>query len=291
MQKGRQPETKRLGSDESCPKNAHTLLAAVGDTTHMHSDRRKSEFNHSWRGVIAAGRAAAVSAGLWLAGTAAASTTVQCLTEPIGDVEMTAPVAGTVAIIHHGEGTFVEAGTVVLELESRVEQLDLERRTVQVETLEAELARSETLLKNTSSISREEVDRKRGEVRVAAVEMALAREALAKRRITAPFAGVVTLLPVEVGEYCQPPRILLRLVDSRQFYAVANIDPAAANTLKLGTPVRLDVGVGRPEWFEGKIVFISPVVDQASGLLRIKALFANPDGRLRPGIAGQLNLP
>lgn len=222
---------------------------------------------------------------------AGAATRVQCLTEPIGDVEMSTPVAGTVAVIYHGEGQFVAAGTVVLELESRAEQLDLERRTVQVETLKAELTRSETLLSGTSSISREEVDKKRGEYRVAAIELELAKEALSRRRVVAPFAGVVTLLPVEVGEYCQPPRVLLRLVDSRQFYAVANVDPAVASGLATGRAVQLEVSADTKDHFDGKVVFISPVVDPASGLLRIKVLFDNPNSRLRPGIAGQLVLP
>lgn len=220
-----------------------------------------------------------------------AATTAQALTEPIGDVEMSTPVAGTVAIIHHGEGEAVPADAVVLELDSRVEQLDVERRTVQVETLQAELARSETLLKSTSSISREEIDKKRGEVRVATVELELAREALAKRRIVAPFAGVVTLLPVEVGEYCQPPRVLLRLVDASKFYAVANLEPGAAEGVQLGSAVEFATSATGPASHRGKIVFISPVVDPASGLLRVKALFENPQGRLRPGVAGFLKLP
>lgn len=220
-----------------------------------------------------------------------AATTAQALTEPIGDVELSTPVAGTVAVIHHGEGKSVPAGAVVLELDSRVEQLDVERRTVQVETLKAELARSETLLKSTSSISREEIDKKRGEVRVATVELELAREALAKRRIVAPFAGVVTLLPVEVGEYCQPPRVLLRLVDASRFNVVANVEPAAAEGLRPGSEVEFSISATGAASHRGKIVFISPVVDPASGLLRVKALFENPDGKLRPGVAGYLKLP
>lgn len=222
----------------------------------------------------------------------AAATRVQCLTESINDVELAAPVAGSVAVVRHGEGEFVEAGTIILELESRAEELEVERRTVEVETLKAELERSETLLKNTSSISREEVDKKRGEYRVAAVQLDLARDALAKRKIIAPFAGVVTLLPVKVGEYCQPPKTLVRLVDARQFYAVANVEPKSAAQVSVGAAVQLEAGdEGKIERFEGKVVFISPVVDAASGLLRLKAVFANPDARLRPGVAGRLVLP
>jgi RND family efflux transporter MFP subunit len=223
-----------------------------------------------------------------------AEVAVQCLTEPVGDVEMSTTVAGTVAKIHHGEGAFVEAGTVMLELESRSEQLEMERRTVQVETLKAELDRSERLLQSTSSISQEEVGKKRGEYRVAVLELELTREALAKRRIIAPFAGIVTLLPVEVGEYCQPSRVLVRLVDARQFYCVANIDPAVATGLALQGPVRLRLSEEAKDKgadLTGKIVFISPVVDPASGLLRIKALFSNLDGKVRPGVAGRLLLP
>ena len=41
-----------------------------------------------------------------------AAVAVQCLTESVGDVEMSSPVSGTVAVIHHGEGKFVEVGTV-----------------------------------------------------------------------------------------------------------------------------------------------------------------------------------
>lgn len=238
-------------------------------------------------------RALALAASL-LAGAplAPAATKVPCLTESIHDVEMAAPVAGTVAAIRHREGELVEAGAVLLELESRAEQLELERRQVQFETLKAELERSETLLKSTSSISREEVDKKRGEFRIASVELELAREALAKRRLVAPFGGVVSLVAVKVGEYCQPPRVLVRLVDARQFFAVANIEPGAAAALAVGSAVKLDAGdPARPQPFVGKIVFISPVVDPASGLLRIKAVFANPDSRLRPGVAGRLELP
>ena len=36
----------------------------------------------------------------------------------------------------------------------------------------------------------------------------------------------------------------------------------------------------------GKIVFISPVVDPASGLQKVKVLFDNAEGKIRPGVSG-----
>jgi multidrug efflux pump subunit AcrA (membrane-fusion protein) len=37
-----------------------------------------------------------------------------------------------------------------------------------------------------------------------------------------------------------------------------------------------------------KICFISPTVDAASGLARIKAIFENTDSKVRPGLAAKL---
>ena len=216
---------------------------------------------------------------------------VRCLTEPVDDVQMSSIVEGAVALINHGEGSFIQKGTVVLELESRSEELDVDRRKVLVDNLKATLERSEKLLKSTSSISMEEVDEARSEYQIAMLELELAKDALGKKRIKAPFSGVVTDLPIEVGEYCEPPQIILRMVDTRQFYCVANIDPEAAAKIKLNDPVSY-VTESRSSMapLTGKIVFISPVVDPASGLLRIKALFSNADQTVRPGEGGFLNL-
>ncbi|MEX0323832.1 MAG: efflux RND transporter periplasmic adaptor subunit [Puniceicoccaceae bacterium] len=216
---------------------------------------------------------------------------VRCLTEPVDDVMMSSIVHGTIARINFGEGSFVQKGSVILELESRPEELDVQRREVAVENLKATLERSEKLLQNTSSISMEEVDTARSDYKMAVLDLELARNALDNKKVVAPFSGVVTDLPLEVGEYCEPPQIIVRMVDTRNFYCVANIDPAIAAKLKLKDVVAFKLeNANGAEPINGEIVFISPVVDPASGLLRIKAVFPNPNGIVRPGEGGFLEL-
>ncbi|HEY5553148.1 MAG TPA: efflux RND transporter periplasmic adaptor subunit [Opitutaceae bacterium] len=221
----------------------------------------------------------------------AAEYSVRCLTEPIGDVYLSTSVAGTLSKINCTEGSFIEAGFVIIELDRRSEELEVERRDFFVANLKAELERSELLLAKTASIAAEEVEKKRAEFRIASAELELAREQLAKRQIVAPIAGVVTDLPLKVGEYCEPPKVLVRVVDSRKFYCVANIEPGEGRKLSVGDPLRLEIGSeGQIETLTGNLVFASPVVDPASGLMRIRAVFDNPDGSVRPGVAGQLYL-
>ena len=221
----------------------------------------------------------------------AAEYSVRCLTEPIGDVYLSTTVSGTISKINCSEGTFVEAGFAIIELDSRSEELEVERRQFFVQNLKTELSRSETLQQKGASIAAEEVDKKRSEFNIASAELELAREALAKRHILAPIAGVVTDLPLKVGEYCEPPKVLVRVVDVRKFYCTANIDPNEGTHLAVGDQLRLEVSVGdKTETLRGHLVFASPVVDPASGLMRIRAIFDNPAGTIRPGVAGQLYL-
>jgi multidrug efflux pump subunit AcrA (membrane-fusion protein) len=93
------------------------------------------------------------------------------------------------------------------------------------------------------------------------------------------------------GEACQAQQPLVRLVDPRKCYFIFNVDAKTGYGLKQGQNVRIEIEAGsKTEVFPGAIFFVSPVVDSASGLLRVKVLFENPDGKIRPGVAGRILL-
>ena len=59
--------------------------------------------------------------------------------------------------------------------------------------------------------------------------------------------------------------------------------------LKLNQEVTIEVDTGEAQVkLPGKIIFLSPVVDPASGLLKVKVLFHNAEGRIRPGLSGRM---
>lgn len=224
--------------------------------------------------------------------SAAEPYTVRGLTEPVGDVVLSVPTQGIIAAIPHGEGQFVEAGAVIVELSSRTEQLEKSRREVQLQTLTSELARSELLYRTSSSVTLEELDRKRAEVEVAKVELEQAAELLARRRVVSPITGIITNIPVKVGEYCDVGRAVARVVDSREFYVTTNVDPERAGHLQTGQGVEIVVpATGGTVTVAGKVSYVAPVIDPASGLLRVRALFPNLNGQVRPGVAGVLHIP
>ncbi|MFO1500742.1 MAG: efflux RND transporter periplasmic adaptor subunit [Verrucomicrobiota bacterium] len=223
---------------------------------------------------------------------AAATTSVIGITEPILDSTLGTPVAGIISARHFKEGDTVKKGEVVVELDKALEDLEVARRHIVLEPLQTDYEASKFLFEQPkSSVSKEIVEKKQAEYKVAQAEYELAKEQARKRLITAPFEGTITELFLQVGESCQVQQPILRLVDTRQCYFICNVDARTGYSLSPGQRVNLEIESGpAPQNVPATISFVSPVVDAASGLMKVKAIFDNPNPKIRPGVAGRMLL-
>jgi RND family efflux transporter MFP subunit len=227
------------------------------------------------------GRVDAAEAGTWVTG----------ITEALNDVTLSAPAAGIISKRPFKEGDSVKAGDVIVELDKKLEELEAERRKYVLDLKKTDMETSQKIFEKTISLSREEMNKKVTEYSVAEAEHALAKEQLLRRSIYAPFDGTITQLTLQVGEACQAQQALVRMVDTRKCYFICNIEGKAGYGLKPGQTVKLEIEAGeKPVAFDGTVFFVSPVVDPASGLMRVKVVFENPQGKIRPGAAGKMLL-
>jgi RND family efflux transporter MFP subunit len=212
------------------------------------------------------------------------------ITEPILDSTLGTPVAGILAARKFAEGDFVKAGDVLIELDNALEELEVARREVVLEPLQTDYEASKFLFEQPkSSVSKELLDKKHAEYKVALAEYELAKEQVRKRSILAPFDGVITEIYLQLGEGCQMQQPVLRLVDTRRCYFLGNVEARAGHTLRVGQSVDLEIESSPVDvTVRGQISFVSPVVDPASGLLRVKVVFDNPEGQIRPGVTGRM---
>jgi len=243
---------------------------------------------------------------------------VSGITEPIHDVTISASVAGTVSTVNFNEGAAVKKGDIIIELDKQLEELEVERRRIiwegkaeinsaaaQVATLGSLLQGTTELYNSTGSVSKEELEKQELEYVLAVsehqrivndeerehLEYKMALEQVRKRTLRAPIQGVITELFLEIGENCEPDEPLIHIVDTSQCLFVCNVEERISRTLKTGQTVDLQIHAGTDSVARtGRIVFICPVVDQASGLQKVKVLFDNQDGRVQPGVAGTMLL-
>ena len=239
-------------------------------------------------------------------------------TEPYFDAMLGISAIGRVAKIHLPEGTTVEEGQVILELDQQLEELEVQRRKLlwtsktevqsaarQVKTLRSHLKATKKLYKTTGSVPREELENQQLEHALAVdelkrledaekreeIEYSIANQQLSRRSLRAPFSGQIAELLIDVGENCEIDTPLVHLVNTSRGYFVANVELSVSQKLSLGQTVELQLQSGLETVSRNaQIVFISPVVDPASGLRKIKAQFDNPDGNIIPGVAGVMVL-
>jgi RND family efflux transporter MFP subunit len=220
------------------------------------------------------------------------TTWVTGITEAVDDATLSSSVLGIIRSRPFQEGARVNKGDVILSLDNRLEELEVVRKKLIRDHAKTELERAKALLqKSDVSITKEELEKKAAEYEVAAADYDYAQEQLDRRKIVAPFSGIISEYHLKVGEGCQALQPLVRIVDPRRCHLVVYVDAQIGVRLKQGDEAQLEIESGRTMApFRGQIDFVSPVADPASGLMKAKIVFEN-DGKIRPGVAGRMLLP
>jgi membrane fusion protein (multidrug efflux system) len=224
--------------------------------------------------------------GLALEVFAADPVAISGITEPFLDVTLGLADAGIVSAQFFKEGDAVKKGDAILELDSRLETFEVARRKAVLVQNKMIYDSTRLLMDSTKSVSREEMNKAEADYNVSVAEYDIAVQQLANRQLIAPFSGSITEVLLKPGAACAPYQPLVRLVDTSRCYFVGHIEGKAAANLRLDQAVQIHVQDGPV--IPAKICFISPTVDAASGLAKVKALFDNTGGKIRPGLAAQL---
>ena len=237
---------------------------------------------------------------------------------PLHDVTLSAGVAGLVMQRLVEPGNRVRAGQVLLVLDDRLQVIESERRKVifqdqselasvrdRTAILSSLLENSRAVFKQTGSISKDELFRLDAEYiaskgRLEQLIEQKKREQLdyesaererRQRQITAPFSGVVTKIIPQVGEWAKPGDPIVFLVEPSTAVLHLAIPHKELAGLRIGSVQNVIIETGgaavQPA---GRVTFISPVADPASGLVEVKITFANAQLAIKPGIKASIEL-
>jgi HlyD family secretion protein len=203
------------------------------------------------------------------------------------------PAGGQIAHLQVKKGQRVKANQVLLELwnddleaQERLarEQFATAQTQEQQACVQADLAEKEAerarQLKESGFISSEGLDQKVSAAKVARAgcevarsqidqsrsRIAVARAALDRMILRAPFAGVVADISGELGEFAtpSPPGIptppAIDLIDDSCMFVSAPIDEADAANIKVGQPARITLDAIKGKSFPGTVKRIAPYV-------------------------------
>ncbi len=201
---------------------------------------------------------------------------------PENEVKVLAEWQGRLTELRVEEGDWVKKGALLALLAPEDGEIAVEKARIKAETQQHVYTRA-THLHEQELLSPEAFERTRLESEIARQELAEARWRLTKTQIRAPFAGRVTQRMVQPGQH-------VRIGD--ELFTVADFDPLVARiylperdvlALDLGRRVRLALKANEATEFVGRVRQISPVVDTATGTVKVTIEVGSPPAEVRPG--------
>lgn len=218
-------------------------------------------------------------------------------TQAIQTAAIVARVEGTLQRVLFQAGDTVQKGDVLFVLEPDMFQAKLEASRAQLAVQEAarnqariEYRRNVDLYREKAAAQtdvvrwREQLASSEAQVRLAQANVRQASIELGYATIRAPFTGRISRTALDVGNVISPQSgTLATLVAIDPVYVNFSVNPELLPVLRSGTKdLELAVGDGAFS-IGGKLEYIAPEIDSASGTLAVRGVFPNPERRLLPG--------
>ena len=185
-------------------------------------------------------------------------------------------------------GQNVKAGELLVQLDARETQAQLDRALAVRQQAESDLKRA-TDLHQQNILAQSEFDNAQAKFRVADAAATEAETMLGYTKITAPFDGVVTRKYADVGDLASPGKPLLEMEDARDLRLEADVPEAVISHLALGDKLAVRLS-SVTNVLEGVVSEISPSADPNSRTFLVK-LDLPPAPGLRAGQFGRAAMP
>lgn len=231
--------------------------------------------------------------------------------EPYRRVEVRSRVDGIVTDRPFTEGSFVSKGQILYKLDGVKQEAAYRSAVARLDNAKRTLARLEPLVPR-HAVAQQDVDNARSEVELAQASVDAAKKDLDDTVVRAEIAGLVGRARLELGARVSGPADLLTTIDeldpvyvtfhpSSQQLLAWQRDPSARELLAASAPandgvaqaghaggsgsvaVRAVLPDGSLLPRAGRINFMAPSLDSASGTQEFRAQFTNGDHRLLPG--------
>lgn len=203
-------------------------------------------------------------------------------------VELRSEVSGLVTSINFKEGANVSKGSLLVKINDRDIQAQLQQALTKQQLSATVENRSKQLLEK-GAISQEEYDTSLADLQSLKAQTQLIRAQLAKTAIYAPFSGKIGLRSISVGGYITPTTLIATLSNINPLKISFSVPEKYIGQIKPNSEISFTTA-GFNKTFTGKVFAIEPGINTQTRTLQIKALVPNPNDELRPGSFAKIKL-
>ena len=198
-------------------------------------------------------------------------------------VTVSADLPGTIDRIAFESGRYVDAGAILVELDTRQERAQLAALEAERELAQLNYQRMKGLL-DERVISRAEFDQATAQQKATDARVAEIRAAIARKTIRAPFAGLLGIRQVNVGQYLSGGDPIVTVQSLDPIYVNFGVPQQAVPRMQLGREVRITAEELTGQVFTGRITALDSTVDPDTRNVQVQATLSNAGRTLRPGM-------
>ncbi|MGZ8323644.1 MAG: efflux RND transporter periplasmic adaptor subunit [Rhodoplanes sp.] len=234
-------------------------------------------------------------------------------------VDLIARVEGFLTDIKYQDGASAKKEDVLFIIEQPPYQAKLQQAEAALIAAKAELVKSEAELSRQSTLRSQDIstqvaldkaraqrDSDKANVMSQEAGVTLAKINLGYTSVAAPFDGIVTRHLVSVGELVggtqktklativqlDPIYVTFNMSEQDLLRIRANLDGRRLTLAELQM-IPIEVGLMTDQGFPltGKLDYVSPELDPATGTILVRGIFSNPDRILLPGLFVRIRIP
>lgn len=203
-------------------------------------------------------------------------------------ITLQSEVPGLVTGIYFKEGTEVRKGALLVKINDRDIQAQLQQALTKEKLSAANENRAKQLLQK-GAISQEEYDTSLADLLSLKAQTQLIRAQLAKTSIYAPFSGKIGLRSISSGVYITPTTVIANLLSTNPVKISFSVPEKYVGQIKNNSDISFKTE-GTAKSYTGKVFAIEPGINTQTRTLQIKALAQNPKGELLPGAFAKIKL-
>ena len=226
--------------------------------------------------------------------------------------EIRPQVSGILADRLFEEGSSVEAGKQLYQIDPAVYQADYNSAAADLQSAEANLAsiqsrqsRYESLVK-INAVSQQDFDDIQSSLAQSKAQVAVAEAAMARMKINLDYTKVLAPISGRISKSWVTKGALVTANQPQVLATITQLDPifvdltqSSKDLMRLRRefgaldkiPVTLQINEGEaPYEHSGKLLFHEVEVDRTTGSVQLRAQFPNPDQLLLPGLYVRANL-
>ena len=217
-----------------------------------------------------------------------------CQIRSIQHIELRALERGYLQEIFVDEGQFVKKGQLMFKIMPMLYQAELQKAQAEANFAEIEYLNTKSLA-DGNVVSANELALAKAKFDKAKAELSLARVHLGFTEIKAPFDGIMDHFQVRLGSLVDEGDLLTTLSDNSQMWVYFNVPEAeylAYKTRRLKQNLNVNLLMANNQLFgyPGVVKTIEADFNNQTGNIAFRATFPNPNGLLRHGETGNIQM-